>query len=655
MRRLSWFSIVILSTALANACGDDPYVDPPHVDAAPNDGSLNDVVVIPDVPVLPDRVINEDGPSITIQTPQPMAVLSGSQAQIVATVTDPDGVDVSSVRAIIPGGAVFTMSRTGTQNDQYSGIIDLSTLPTGQMSIIVEAADILATWNSAQVAVTRDKGPIVQFISPVQGGRYAGSVNLVFVVSDPGGVRETSVTAQIGSVGLDIVTQGSPNPNQIQFGGEIVFEDAMFSPPLRGVQQVTVTAENINNSVQSTSAVTFTVDDEGPTIVVNTPLPGEIVGGIITIEADVQDDAGVLLTSVLAILGNNAYEYIVQLEPIGGVFSGTFDTTLFPHNFVFPPLSVRAADSLNNESEVGFVLALDNTKPVLSLDPPETTRIAELGECYGVPQQVVCAQQFDPVGAGVPNDLDTVPQVFWLRARVEDRGNDALGLLQIPLSLIDYATPRAYFLSDTSQALVVDTDGDGFCDEINPALIPSTNPQGSNEILALSLGPIAPTGDPDYRLDLSPLPAGCDCSGDDTDPPPELCIATRPEGMSVAMHYTVDPSEPAIWSLPPINSSDPLFCAGHQFDALASNISEGWTCIAVRAKDNAGNVGVSEPLRVCVDYTLDGVPTECANTGLAPDCTGTWNPVTQTVDTNNPCDFDPYLQLFRDNEIRMTP
>lgn len=652
MRRLASLTMIAILTGLLAACPDDSYKDPLTGSDAATDGGIFDAAPIVDVPALPDRIINPDGPDITIDSPQPLTVLSGNQAQVVATVTDPDGVDVSSVRAVIPGGATFNLSRSGTINDQYTGLIDLSDIPSASsVFLFVEAADLLGIWNSADVEVKRDTGPTVQFSSPVDGERYAGSVNLSFEVRDPNGVLETSVRAEVGSVPLDIVVQSTDpnngaNPQWITFEGTIDFDDPMFVPPLTSTHQVTVTAANIANSVSSESSVTFVVDDEGPVINVLTPVPGQIVGGIITIEAEVADDAGVLNTSVVAVLGGNAYSYTVPLQSMGGNFSGTFDTTQFPTSFVFPTISVRAADTLNNESEVGFVLALDNTSPIVALDPPNTMRMAKDEDCG-----IMCSQEFDPVGNANPSDTQTVPQVFFMRARIEDRGNEAMGLIQETLSLVDYTTPRVYFLSEIAQALVVDTDGDGLCDEINPELTPSTNPQGSTEVLALYLEPLTPSGEVDFQPGGT-YPSPCECPGDETEPPSELCVGTMGD-MTYALFYTADSSEPAIWSLPPVLDSDPIFCGGHQFDAMASNIPEGWVCVAARAVDSAGNIGVSEPMRLCVDYTLDGNPSTCSNPANAPDCTGTLNPQTQLVDPSVPCSFDPYKQQFRDNEVRL--
>lgn len=654
MRRVTPWTLaaLALTAGLVVACSDDGYDDfNPDSDARP-DGGLQDANPMADVPPLVDRIINPAGPDITITLPQADAVLSGNQAQVVATVTDEDGVDVSSVRAVIPGGAAFTLSRSGTVDHQYSGLIDISEMPTtDNLVIIVEAADLLGIWNSEVVEVRRDRGPVVSITSPVDGERYAGSVNLSFQVADPNGVEETSVQAEVGGLPLDVENQSQDeshgaSPQWINFTGEIVFDDPMFDPPLQSIQQIIITAQNIANGVSSVATLTFQVDDEGPVITVLTPTPGEIVGGVITIEAEVADEAGVLNTSVVAVLGGNALAYTIPLTPTGSSFIGIFDTSQFPSNYVFPPLSVRAADMLNNESEVGFVLALDNAPPVVSLDPPANMRVGENDN-----GDITCSRGFDPVGAFSPNDASTVPQVHFVRARIEDRGNEAVGLLQEQLSLVNYLTPRVYWLADTTQALVVDTNGDGICDEINPELIPTTNPQGGNEVLALYLDPIPPTGGADFR-GSSGLPPVCDQPGTDLVAPDALCAAATPEGMSIAIHYTVDVSEPAIWSLPQVDPSSELFCSGHQFDNFASNLPEGWICVAARAEDNAGNTGVSEPIRVCVDYTLDGNPSTCGVPADMPNCTGTLDPQTQTVDPTVPCQFTA-SQRFPENEVRI--
>jgi hypothetical protein len=56
---------------------------------------------------------------------------------------------------------------------------------------------------------------------------------------------------------------------------------------------------------------------------------------------------------------------------------------------------------------------------------------------------------------------------------------------------------------------------------------------------------------------------------------------------------------PSIYTIGPI-VSDGLQCAGHQFDAGANNLKDGWACLAVVASDTLGNKQVSRPIRICV-------------------------------------------------------
>ena len=66
----------------------------------------------------------------------------------------------------------------------------------------------------------------------------------------------------------------------------------------------------------------------------------------------------------------------------------------------------------------------------------------------------------------------------------------------IPISLVDPARVELLVLGDASQPLVVDSDGDGVCDKINPLLVPTTTPMSSNDALLVNMVPIAPAGTP---------------------------------------------------------------------------------------------------------------------------------------------------------------
>jgi hypothetical protein len=331
------------------------------------------------------------------------------------------------------------------------------------------------------------------------------------------------------------------------------------------------------------------------------------------------------------VIAHGDQTFQVSLQPIVGMpnkYQSLFDTTRLPVNALYPSISFRASDVLGNESSVGYLLSLDNTPPILDLDPPAHVRYRKM-----VDKDFVCSWEFDPLGNDAVNDLDTgamnfwhargdgakgLPQTFDVRARVEDMGNQPLSGFAdlIPIAGIDTARVQLLILNDTSQALVVDTNNDGVCDAINPLLTPTTKPMSSRDALLINMVPIAPGGTADFTPDPSLL-GGVFCGpGREMDHPKALCDTTD---MTVALAYTVG-TQPAIWTIPPI-VGDGLSCVGRQVDTLASSVNDGWICLAVAAADKLGNMQVSRPIRVCVDK--DGKGGECSSPPPAPNCTGT--------------------------------
>ncbi len=119
-------------------------------------------------------------------------------------------------------------------------------------------------------------------------------------------------------------------------------------------------------------AVHFVSDNTGPSITNTVPALGSMIGSVITISATVDDPAGVDASSVVAVVGNGDQNFEVALVVDRGwqVYSSLFDTTKLPSYAIFPTISFRARDVLGNESTVSYELSLDNTPPIIDLDPP---------------------------------------------------------------------------------------------------------------------------------------------------------------------------------------------------------------------------------------------------------------------------------------------
>src|SRR5204863_7996637 len=126
---------------------------------------------------------------------------------------------------------------------------------------------------------------------------------------------------------------------------------------------------------------------------------------------------------------------------------------------------------------------------------------------------------------------------------------------QGPISMVDPEATAAYILDTTvlngePQPLVVDTDGDGFCDAVNPKLQPTTSPLvGPRQVLKVRLAPVPPAGIADFATDDPTLPltlpgGGVCLAGRDVDAPFDLCeLGPQP---SIAISYAG--GLPSIWA-----------------------------------------------------------------------------------------------------------
>ena len=490
--------------------------------------------------------------------------------------------------------------------------LDLSKVATGAYDLVITATTVGGTSAKTTVTLWVDTGPTLVVKTPTEGGYYKGSA--------PVEVSATQAKFAISSVTMAL-GQGSPVPlketSKGVYKGTIDFNS--FVLPLEGDQLVTVRADD-ENGVQTVVMRRFVSDDTGPAITDMSPAIGSMIGSVISIKATVDDPAGVDTSSVVAVVGNGdrTFEVALVLPTTGGkTYSNLFDTTKLPSYALFPTISFRARDVLGNESTVSYELSLDNMPPTIDLDPPRIRRIKDIGG--GV---FSCSWACDPVGPDAVDDGDMVTQLFDVRARAEDNGNTPLtGSADfIPIGGVNQSSVQLLILSNTSRPLVVDTSNppDGFCDDINPDLVPTTKPQTDKDAQLISMVPLSPGNNADF----SPEP-GVACSRTTSgEPPSPFCETTG--NASKAQFAAGDPMPhcdvmtdvlsyagnlPSIYTIGPI-VNDGLQCAGRQFDA-SNNLKDGWACLAAVATDTLGNKQVSRPIRICVMATL--LSTACSD------------------------------------------
>jgi hypothetical protein len=594
------------SSADGTADGVDAVALPPSitvtVDTAsllpPGDGGVADALIVPasygPKPVVTVTVVSHSGDmraddvsSVTASLNDSLTGTPAATAKLARSETD-------------------SVPESNTTRFIFSDVpLDLSKVATGAYDLVLTATTVGGTSAKTTVTLWVDTGPTLVVKSPTEGGYYKGSAPVEANVTQPK-FAITLVTMALG--------QGSPVPlTQTSNGvykGTIDFNS--FVPPLEGDQLVTVRAYD-ENGIQTVVVRRFVSDDTGPSLGGMSPGIGSMIGSVIPIKVTVDDPAGVDTSSVVAVVGNGDrnFEVALMLPAAGGkTYSSLFDTTKLPSYALFPTISFRARDVLGNESTVSYELSLDNTPPTVDLDPPRVRRLKDFGGGLWS-----CSWACDPLGPDAVDDGDVVTQLFDVRARAEDNGNTPLtgNADFIPIGGVDQGRVQLLILSNTSRPLVVDTSNppDGFCDDVNPDLVPTTRPQTDNDAQLINMVAMGPIQNADFSPDPS---ATCSRVSGGT-PPDSFCQTTRNDSKAQFQSFTSTPhcntmtdvlsyagKLPSIYTIGPI-VGDGLQCAGRQFDA-SNNLKDGWACLAAVASDTLGNKQVSRPIRICVMATL---------------------------------------------------
>jgi hypothetical protein len=556
-------------------------------------------------------------------------VLLGLDVKVLCEVSPADGPEAAPVN---PSTIKLEMlDAEGTRVDQVTGAATLSkaveyaatfmltSLPddTGRISFRCSASDrsTPSRTGSDTVSTFVDRGPKIEVHEPTADSAHAlgGAKVFEFAVTpeplmdpDPGAAL-TQVTLEVDGNPISALAERTDNPGV--YWASVNFEDTKVFPRTpTGTVPVVIRAQDARGALR-TETYSIVVDGQGPVIKITSPVDKTVVGSQILLEFTVDDPlAGVDPATVLVYVNDVAYAYDPdgQWSQQDGKFSFRFSSGQIQGSVVQATLAVKAKDEVGNQSTgESLLIYIDTQPPLLDLDSGNVREVKPTGQC---------SDSFDPLGWQAASDTETVFAMALFRVLVLEQTNHVPGQIVLHHAGTVQDSVYLYLQPDPNTPLLIDTNGDGQCDELATMV-------GTQALPYQHLKPVTPAGEPSYGLNdfdtVAPTATWCVNSSSKTTPD-RLCTPKVSDLTRVINDAAVG-TIPAVYA---IGTLAGIECTGSQWEIRQFVNTDSWICLAARGVDNVGNVGISRPLRVCMD--TDGDPdagsTVCKDT-LPPTCT----------------------------------
>ncbi len=406
-----------------------------------------------------------------------------------------------------------------------------------------------------------------------------------------------------------------------------------------GLTPIRVTASNLRDATTTAFRV-VNVDSAPPTISITSPAPDAsvVIGRNSQLIFEVIDPAvgsnpgtGVDIDSVTVIINNRPESYKSD-KPVRWVHTHLNGVERFTFSFVLADLKdtgaqasiqITASDLARNATASGVTqsYSVDTEPPTVDLDPPTVRDVYTNGSNGNT-----CSSAFDPLGEAVSDKQIIAGQDFF-RVLVWEQAN-AAPLLRFAgidnTASTDTGTDapvQLWLQTDVTKSLLIDTDNDEnhYCDEIDKA---SATPK--------NLAPVTPGGTaPNILGDDTRYGTWIPASTCERAPfgalPAFMCDGNASDMLRVIRHDMVSSNPvPVVYGLPPLKS---ISCTGNFWElspvirTLRQPLGlgvDGWLCLAARAEDTVGNVGVSPIIQVCLDDPNEPGQPDCAKTVLSP-------------------------------------
>jgi hypothetical protein len=534
-------------------------------------------------------------------------------SSVMVQLLDADGAQLDSV-----------MASATSVSDQFSAnlIVPTST-ENGRLRIVCGAADRSTPplVSLHQIDTFIDRGPRIEPSTPKPDAAIAlGAAQFRFSVR-PDPVAKTDPESAVDEVSLEVSgvrISDLEDDGDGEYVATVDFEDRdLFGSPPTGTIPVTIRATNRREpeAVERILSYSVVIDSEGPDIEIRSPAGEDVIGRQLEVVFTVSDALSeVDVNSLVVNLSGENYRFGDDgtWRRDGDTFTVNLDATEAAELSGFQvSIRVSATDTAGNQTLDTVVTYIDTTPAIVDLDPPNVREFKE--------DPLRCSMSFDPIGAWPPEDLDTVGRLVVFRALVWEMAN-TISATEIykSQSATQEGSVEVYLQWDSAEALVRDTNGDGTCDDLRDGY--------KSRLPGLPLNPINPTGAAWYGADDPSDPRNVappsDCPLQDEAAPDKLCLDEASDMRRVIAHRAyvaaADNTRPPVVFAFGNLAPNSLTCTGIEVDLITqstddSQPDEGWLCVAAVSDDNAGNRGVSKPLRLCFDNPAVAGSPACAD------------------------------------------
>ncbi len=289
--------------------------------------------------------LSNSAPNPVINTPFDRAYVTGTSMPISINTTS----HVIAVRFRVDQNAWVPLTRN---INTWTGSWDTTLITDGQHTLSIDAKDTAGLTGENSITIFVDNtNPTANINSPIDGQYIEGSYTFRVVATDTVGVNHVDINI----FGSSITLPYNPITSSYEYTVTTSTKpDGAYTTYAR-------VYDNVNQSTMS-NVVTFSIDNNNPSLNIATPIDEEIIGGNYTIAVTAADH---FLNSVNFRIDSAGWQSFDGAEPSWTKILDTSTLTDGTHT-----LTVKVVDNMSHVTEQAIDFIVDNTDPSCNMVSP---------------------------------------------------------------------------------------------------------------------------------------------------------------------------------------------------------------------------------------------------------------------------------------------